>query len=136
MEDSLWPHIRLAAVSLDCADPVELAQFYIALLDGELLRSKDDSAGGRVGATADSGGTSGIVLVPQRVAGYAPPEWPGTSIVHMDLTAGTTAEATEQATRRAIELGATLADPQPDQRWRVLLDPAGHPFCVTPFAPN
>lgn len=105
-----------------------LAQFSIALLGGEMLWNTDGSAGVRVGAS--------IVLVPQRVADYVPPAWPGTSIVHLDLTAGATAEETELATQRAIELGATLADPQPDARWRVLLDPAGHPFCITPFAPN
>ena len=32
----------------------------------------------------------------------------------------------------ALELGAVKPDHQPgDGRWRVLLDPAGHPFCLT-----
>nr|WP_307781286.1 VOC family protein [Agilicoccus flavus] len=34
--------------------------------------------------------------------------------------------------RPGIELGATLAQPQPAEaagKWVVLLDPAGHPFC-------
>jgi hypothetical protein len=32
----------------------------------------------------------------------------------------------------ALELGAAKPDDQPgDGRWRVLLDPAGHPFCLT-----
>ncbi|RZI55165.1 MAG: VOC family protein, partial [Zymomonas sp.] len=31
----------------------------------------------------------------------------------------------------AVECGATEAEEQPDPRWRVLLDPAGHPFCIT-----
>ena len=35
---------------------------------------------------------------------------------------------------RALELGATLADPQPGDTWRVLIDPAGHPFCLTDAA--
>jgi hypothetical protein len=35
----------------------------------------------------------------------------------------------------AVALGATLPE-QPDPRWWVLLDPAGHPFCPTPFAPD
>ena len=30
----------------------------------------------------------------------------------------------------AVELGATIADHQPQQNVRVLLDPAGHPFCL------
>jgi hypothetical protein len=57
--------------------------------------------------------------------------WPGASIVHLDLTAGDLDAAKE----RAVALGATLPE-QPDPRWRVLLDPAGHPFCLTPFTPD
>jgi hypothetical protein len=31
-----------------------------------------------------------------------------------------------------LELGAAKPDFQPgEDRWRVLLDPAGHPFCIT-----
>jgi hypothetical protein len=35
----------------------------------------------------------------------------------------------------AMAAGARVATHQPDPRWVVLLDPAGHPFCVTPYAP-
>ena len=73
----------------------------------------------------------GAVLVAQRVEGYTPPAWPGTSIVHLDLTA----EDIDVAAERAVGLGATWPE-QPDPRWRVLLDPAGHPFCLTPFTPD
>lgn len=31
---------------------------------------------------------------------------------------------------RALSLGATLAKSQPQENVRVLLDPAGHPFCL------
>lgn len=72
----------------------------------------------------------GGVLAAQRVDPYVPPVWPGTSIVHLDLTADDLAVAAE----RAVGLGATVP-PQPDPRWQVLLDPAGHPFCLTPFTP-
>jgi catechol 2,3-dioxygenase-like lactoylglutathione lyase family enzyme len=115
--------LRIAAVSLDCADPARLADFYVRLLGGQVLWRKDNSVGVRVGS---------IVLVPQRVPDYRPPTWPGGSVVHLDLTAG---DVVDEPAERAIALGARLADPQPDPRWRVLLDPAGHPFCITPFAP-
>jgi hypothetical protein len=68
----------------------------------------------------------------QRIEGYQPPIWPGTSIVHLDLYGGA---QIDQLERRAIALGAQLAQTQPDPRWLVLLDPAGHPFCITPFTP-
>lgn len=31
---------------------------------------------------------------------------------------------------RAVALGAELGDYQPQEKVRVLLDPAGHPFCL------
>ena len=34
------------------------------------------------------------------------------------------------AVAEAVALGATVADDQPNEHVRVLLDPAGHPFCV------
>ena len=115
--------VRFVGVSLDCADPVELAEFYLQLLGGRLLWSRPNSVGVQV---------PGVLLIPQRVANYRPPVWPGASIVHLDLTAG---EQLEEPERRAVALGARAADPQPDPRWRVLLDPAGHPFCITTLAP-
>lgn len=112
---------RLAAVSLDCADPQRLADFYLDLLGGRQLWAKESSTGLEV---------SGVVLVMQLVEDYAPPVWPGSAIVHLDLTA----DDIEAVAERAVTLGATCPE-QPDPRWRVLLDPAGHPFCLTPFTP-
>lgn len=72
-----------------------------------------------------------MLLIPQKVADYRPPIWPGGSIVHLDLTAGNQLDEPEQ---RAVALGARVAQPQSDPRWRVLLDAAGHPFCITTLA--
>ena len=36
----------------------------------------------------------------------------------------------DEAVAHAVECGAELADFQPQERVRVLLDPAGHPFCL------
>jgi hypothetical protein len=115
--------LRFVGVSLDCADPAKLADFYLHLLGGRLLWSGPTSAGLQV---------PGVVLVTQRVVDYRPPVWPGASIVHLDLMAG---EQLDEPMQRAIELGARAADPQLDPRWRVLLDPAGHPFCITTLTP-
>ncbi len=116
------PLARLVAISLDCADPQELANFYRALLGGRQLWTRESSVGVEV---------PGAVLVAQQVDGYVPPLWPGTSIVHLDLTSDDLGAAAE----RAVALGATLPE-QKDPRWRVLLDPAGHPFCLTPLTPD
>lgn len=110
---------RLVGISLDCLDPQRLADFYRELLGGRQLWAKDSSVGIEV---------PGAVLIAQRVDGYLPPVWPGTSIVHLDLTA----DDLDAAAERAVALGATVPE-QRNPRWRVLLDPAGHPFCLTPF---
>lgn len=68
-----------------------------------------------------------------RIEGYEPPAWSnpnGSKQFHLDLAVDDVATAEA----RAVELGATLADPQPGDTWRVLLDPAGHPFCLTDAA--
>lgn len=113
----------IAGVSLDCADPGALAEFYARLLGGEVLWQSPASAGVRV---------PGSTLVLQAVPGYRPPEWPGSALVHLDLDAG---DDLDGALGRALAAGAELAGFQPDPRWRVLLDPAGHPFCLTTVTP-
>ena len=113
---------RLVGISLGCPDPQRLADFYLALLGGRQLWAKESSVAIEV---------PGAVLVAQKVDGHVPPDWPGTAIVHLDLTA----DNLDAAGERAVALGATLPE-QPDPRWRVLLDPAGHPFCLTPFTPD
>ena len=114
---------RIAGISLDCPDPALLADFYLTVLGGRALWANADS----VGVEA-----SGVVLVAQRVSSYVPPTWPGASVIHLDLAAGLDLEA---SVAFAVASGATKAAHQPDPRWFVLLDPAGHPFCVTTMTP-
>jgi hypothetical protein len=111
-------------VTLDCADPQVLARFYGALTGMRELFSSD----GFVALTADSGCDLGF----QRVEGYRAPQWPGQAEpqqLHLDFRVADL----DAAAGHALELGATRPDHQPgDGRWQVLLDPAGHPFCLTP----
>src|SRR5215218_7157250 len=99
--------VRFVRVSLDCADPAELARFYLQLLGGRLLWGRPTSVGVQV---------PGLLLIPQRVENYRPPVWPGAAIVHLDLTAG---EHLNEPVKQAISLGAISAEPQPDPRWKV-----------------
>lgn len=113
---------RLAMVTLDCADPRAEAAFWSRALGWDVLHSEDEYAMVSGGGTALGFG---------RLDGYAPPSWPdegGAKQFHFDLAVDDLAAA-EAALR---ELGATVPDFQPgEDRWRVLLDPAGHPFCLT-----
>jgi hypothetical protein len=94
------------SISLDCARPKRLADLYRVLLGGRQLWARESSVGIEV---------PGAVLVAQQVDRNVPPDWPGTAIVHLDLTADDLGAAEEQA----IALGATPPE-QPDPRWRVL----------------
>lgn len=115
--------LAIAAVSIDCGDPVELARFYAAMLHGSVIWSTPDSAGIRCGS---------YVLAAQRVENYTPPQWPGSSIVHLDVHGDADVNTLVDV---AVAAGARVAEQQPDSRWTVLLDPAGHPFCITPYSP-
>ncbi|WP_028479881.1 VOC family protein [Nocardia sp. CNY236] len=119
------PGARLRGVTVDCADPHTLAGFYGALTGMREMFSSEEF----VALTDDSGCDLGF----QRVEGYRAPQWPGQDIpqqLHLDLRV----DDLDEMEASALELGAAKPDHQPDEkRWRVLLDPSGHPFCLTTF---
>jgi len=112
---------RLGLVVLDCDDPHALADFWVELLDGEVVFTTDEIVAVR---------TDGGSLAAVRVADYRPPTWPDGVLpkqMHLDLAV----EDLDAAEAEAVRLGARRAGEQPEpNRWRVLLDPAGHPFCL------
>ncbi len=112
----------LFAVTVDCPDPSALARFYQAVAGGELEYGGD----GFVALT----GAGGVRIDFQRVPNAAPPVWPDLTAprrVHLDFRVGDLAEGEE----RVVRLGAAPAEVQPGGgRFRVFLDPAGHPFCL------
>ncbi|QKW18715.1 VOC family protein [Kitasatospora sp. NA04385] len=120
------PAIRYVAVTFDCPDPAELARFYGEALDLPALYSSEDFVLlGREGAPG---------LAFSRLAGHRPPTWPDPAHekrAHLELGV----DDLDAATTRMLKLGATEPAAQPaPTRWRVLLDPAGHPFCLTTLA--
>lgn len=116
------PCATLSMVNLDCGDPAGLAAFYAKVLGWEIAYS-DENYGMIV---SDSGTTIGF----GRIDNYEPPAWPdpdGTKRYHLDLQVSDLTEAKAAITG----LGATVASPQPDpEKWTVMLDPQGHPFCL------
>lgn len=79
------------------------SSFYVGLLGGRRLWTKDSSVGVEV---------LGAVLIAQRIEGYRSPDWPGSSTLHLDLSA----DDLDAAVGRAVALGATLPGHQPDER--------------------
>lgn len=115
---------KLAMFTIDCDDPARLATFYSGLLGMQIAHSSDDYAM----LTGD-----GPALGFGRVEDYQTPAWPnpnGTKQFHLDLAV----DDMDAIEATAVGLGATVVDPQPGETWRVLLDPAGHPFCLTDAA--
>jgi predicted enzyme related to lactoylglutathione lyase len=114
----------LSAIVLDCADPVALAEFYRTATGWAVTASDEDWA------SLSDGGP--IQLGFQRVDGYRPPEWPGPAKhAHVDLAVADLDSVAEEL----VAAGATRPEYQPGQgEWLVLVDPAGHPFCLTPGA--
>lgn len=114
---------KLWSVTLDCADPAPLAAFWAAMLDGTVAHTSDQF----VGVETPGGPWIGAYSVED----YVPTQWPSGEVgkqFHLDLSVADMDEA-EQA---AIRLGAVKSEHQPSpDRWRVLFDPAGHPFCLT-----
>lgn len=112
----------LWSITLDCADAKELAEFRRAALDGKIAYESENFSGAET--------PTGVWIGAYRIEGYQPPQWPDGAPpkqFHLDLTV----DDLDAAETRALELGATKAAHQPEpDRWRVLLDPAGHPFCL------
>jgi hypothetical protein len=114
-------------VSLDTTDPPALASFYCQLLDYCIV-FESESFIALKGA--------GVGLSVQQVNDYRAPDWPDTQIPKQ-IHFGIAVKDLEVAEMTAPSLGATKASVQPSpQRWRVLLDPAGHPFCITTLIPE
>lgn len=113
----------LRAVSLDCDDPPALMEFYRRLMGGEVVFATDDFAALQ--------GSGPVWLTAQRVAEHRPSTWPGADTPKQAHLEFAVAEL-ETSVAEAVAAGARLADTQPSpERWQVLLDPAGHPFCLT-----
>jgi Glyoxalase-like domain len=121
------PVARLASTALDCSDPSALAAFWAQLIGGEVAFTSDDFCA----VKTDQGWLATV-----RVDDYRQPSWPDLAVpkqMHLDLAV----DDLDKAQAEAIRLGATLPATQPaPDRWRVLLDPAGHPFCLSSQIPE
>jgi hypothetical protein len=110
---------------LDAPDGRALAEFYARLLDWQIFGATDDGAA--VAPSEDIGYYLGF----QTEANYIRPVWPaGPGDPQMSMHLDIEVDDLEQAVAHAVEAGAELAAYQPQESVRVMLDPAGHPFCL------
>lgn len=116
--------MRVSDIVIDCPDPAALARFYSGLLSKPIVRTEDDWV------TIDLG--PGPNLSFQLAPDHIPPAWPDPARpqqFHLDF------EVPDFAESRALaeSLGATYVEEHVGERgygFIVMLDPAGHPFCL------
>jgi len=126
------PSTRWSAV-LDSADAGALADFYLNLLGWKIRSQEPDWV------TIEPGDGSGYLAF-QTNDTYVPPVWPaGPGDQQMQFHLDIGVDDLDAGLAHAEACGATRAafQPQadgPGERVIVLLDPAGHPFCLFPDA--
>jgi len=112
-------------VALDAPDASELAHFYAGLLGWTVFTDSPQWC------TVAPSQEAGYNLAFQTAPEYVRPVWPAEPgrqqmSMHLDLEVDDLGEAVAFARSR----GAELAAHQPQEDVRVMLDPAGHPFCL------
>lgn len=120
--------IKMYSFTLDCEDPHKLGKFYAALLEWEFMAVNEEYTVVFPPGTTQ-GAYPGITF--QLDPAYHPPVWPDKpeaqqQMAHLDFAVNDV----EKAVQHAIACGAVIAESQFSDRWRVMIDPAGHPFCL------
>jgi hypothetical protein len=110
----------IAAVVVDCADPMAMARFWGDAMDWTVHEVSDDAA--RLRSSAGVGPYLEFLRAPE-----ARTWW---NRIHLDVAPyADDDQATEVA--RLLDLGASTADiGQGEVSWKVLADPEGNEFCV------
>ncbi|MFZ3557948.1 MULTISPECIES: VOC family protein [unclassified Streptomyces] len=118
---------KIGTIAYDCPDPLALAEFYAAVLGGEIENYEGK------GYWYNLYPPAGQRLSFQRVPDHRPPRWPAadhdSQQLHLDLDVADIEAAQEQV----LALGAVpldLDDEGGARDFRVYADPAGHPFCL------
>jgi catechol 2,3-dioxygenase-like lactoylglutathione lyase family enzyme len=117
------PALTLSATVFDTPDPRALAAFYQQLFGWPVV--EDDPTWVTL---RPPGGGPGLSFQLEEL--YERPTWPAERDrqqmqLHLDIEV----EDLDGAVAYALDAGATLAEFQPQEQVRVLLDPVGHPFC-------
>lgn len=128
------PSMRVTSVTIGAPDPRSLAAFYSRLLQWPVSDEQapgpgePDRAGWAQVRPPDGSGqpTLNFEFEPDYIA----PTWPSVrgeqqTMTHLDVRV----DDLDASARWAEQAGATLAPVQPQDGVRVMLDPAGHPFC-------
>jgi len=118
---------RLQLFALDCPDPLALAAFY-SRVTGYPVEPLGDFAPDDVNwIELDMGARPTLAF--QKVPDFVAPTWPEGATpqqAHLDFTV----RDLDAGEAHILAAGATKAEFQPGETFRVYLDPVGHPFCL------
>jgi predicted enzyme related to lactoylglutathione lyase len=114
---------KLSAITLDCPDPLALAAFYQQATG---LEPHPKSDANFAGLTREDGLFIGF----QQVDDYRAPSWPDQIVPQQLHICFKAVEELDEAEAQLLELGAGKPERPDEGRYRVLTDPAGHPFCI------
>lgn len=124
------PRLQVGAVTIgaDPTGPGDLADFYHRLLGWPIVGKGPQ--GGWFQLRPPEGETGPTINI-EEDREYRRPVWPSqpgeqTATMHLDIGV----DDLEAAVKWAVEAGATVAEQQPQEHVRVMLDPHGHPFCL------
>lgn len=110
---------------LDAPDGPALARFYAHLLGWQVLDESED------GAAVAPSRDAGYYLACQTEPLHSRPVWPAApGTQQMQLHLDIAVDDLDEAVSHARSVGAEVASYQPQDDVRVMLDPAGHPFCL------
>jgi catechol 2,3-dioxygenase-like lactoylglutathione lyase family enzyme len=131
---------RVSGVVINAPDAVALAEFYAQLLGWRVVDRAGPNVPGRHprdswALVRPPEGGPNTKLEFQSEIDFERPVWPSEAgqqqmLHHLDIAV----EDLDAGVAWAIECGATVAEHQPQRGVRVMLDPAGHPFCLFPGA--
>lgn len=121
---------RWHSTVIGCPDPAGLARFWVELLGYDYRDGEPDGGEDWVVITPPGGDTA-TALAFQLEQDHVPPSWPAApGQQQMQLHLDVAVDDLAAAVTRAEGLGARTASYQPQELVRVMLDPAGHPFCL------
>ena len=115
-------------IALDSNNPDELSDFYQKLLGWKKRKYTINSI-----VFNDNDDSMPFQLLFQYDENYVRPVWSAEpekqqQMAHLDFFV----ETLEDGVAHALSCGAVLSPTQFSDSWHVMIDPAGHPFCICP----
>ena len=132
---------RFRGPVLNARDAVALAHFYAGLLGWTV---KDEYTGDEGSWALIESPSGELKMEFQGADDYTPPTWPNSPgeqqmMMHIDIAVEVMGGDGDPRTKffavrdHAVSLGGSVAEHQPhEDAFVVMLDPAGHPFCLGP----